>query len=120
MAGALTGCSVGVRTFDVTRSASFNVLHLVISSIRGTIRMLHTRGFTIVLASIMYVDYPGITNSLTGILSCLTTRGVFVRCVCTFTRKSATRIIVHPSGIREYIRVLGGFGYGILAGGDLW
>ncbi len=120
IARTLTRSSVGVRTFDVSRAASFNVLHLIISSMRGTIGMLRRGRFTIVLASMMYVDYPGMPNSLTRVVRRLARRSVFVRCVCTFTRNSGTGIIVHPASLRHYLTMLRRGRYYMLSGAQLW
>lgn len=105
--GVLNRTNMGVSTFAITRGSSFNVLHLVISSASATVGILHSHLCTIDITSIIYLRYPGRPKTLTGTVSVVASTKVFVRCVCTFSRNRTTGIVVHPSGIRGYTRILG-------------
>lgn len=114
IARILTGRGVGLSTLYVTRGTSFNVLHNVMSSPSETCGTLGRGRFTIGMASIMNVDYPGMPNTLTGMLQFLSSRKMFVRCVCSFTGGGATGIIVHPGSVRGYVHMLARGGMSLL------
>lgn len=114
IARILTGRNIGLSTLYVTRGTSFNVLHNVISRPSGTCGTLGSGRFTIGMASMMNVDYPGVPNSLTGMLHFLSSRNIFVRCVCSFTGNRATGIVVHPGSVSGYVHMLARGGISLL------